>query len=442
MVKLVDNVKFNTPTSGSGDIEFGDAVAGFIAPADAVDVDGNPLADGDPVRYRAVEIIGGVLCFEEGEGTISDSVAKMERTTVTQSFDGTTVGTNKLVLGGTAIVGFTVSAKDIVNRADMTTVGASLLGSANAAAARGVLEIISPPQGRLTLASGVPVMTSDQTDKTTIYYAPYLGNQIPLWDGSRLAMTTFSELSCSTTDTTHNPAAIGASKINDWFVWNDSGTIRLCHGPDWTNNTTRSAGTALTISPGYLSNSVDITNGPAAGAGTYVGTTVSDSSSKLQFTLGGAAAGGDPALLWVWNAYNRRLAKPFVWDTNSGWSYTIQSWRAADNNGNNRISFVLGLSEDGVEAEYESLAFSTSASVQTGIGIGLDATNAPAVSSTTFTSYYNGNANQQICGIATYAGYPGQGFHYLQAVEYGGANGTFTSSSGPTKAGLSGSIWC
>ena len=39
------------------------------------------------------------------------------------------------------------------------------------------------PGGRLTLESGVPVPSTDQTAKTTIYYTPYIHNSIQLWDG-------------------------------------------------------------------------------------------------------------------------------------------------------------------------------------------------------------------------------------------------------------------
>lgn len=143
MVKLVDNVKFNTPSTGTGDLTFGSAIAGFIAPGDSA------LEDGDTVRYRIVEVIEGVLCFEQGVGTIADSVSKMERTTVDQSYDGSSVGTSKLDLGGTAIVGFTVSAVDIVNPADPaaldklggTTVGKALFTATNADGARAALEL-------------------------------------------------------------------------------------------------------------------------------------------------------------------------------------------------------------------------------------------------------------------------------------------------------------
>lgn len=147
--------------------------------------------------------------------------------------------------------------------------------------------IISPPQGRLTLQSLTPVMTITQAAKTTIYYTPQVGNLIPLYDGTNFVMTSIgTEISALTTDATKSPAAIGASKVNDWFVWNDAGTIRLGHGPDWTNDTTRSAGTALVMVNGIRLNSAAITNGPAAQRGTYVGTTRSNASSQFDWIVG------------------------------------------------------------------------------------------------------------------------------------------------------------
>ena len=44
--------------------------------------------------------------------------------------------------------------------------------------------VIWPPQGRLTLQSGVPVMMSTQSAKTTLIYTLYVGNQVPIYDGS------------------------------------------------------------------------------------------------------------------------------------------------------------------------------------------------------------------------------------------------------------------
>jgi hypothetical protein len=305
----------------------------------------------------------------------------------------------------------------------------------------GVFGSVSFPQGRLTLQSGVPVMASSQSGKTVLYYTPHGGNRVPVYDGARMVPSTFSELSIATSDTMYNPAAIGANKVNDWFVWNDGGTLRLSHGPDWTSDTTRSAGTALTMVAGVMLNAVAITNGPATARGTYVGTTRSNASSQLEFIPGASASGGGPAVIGLWNMYNRRPAYLFVQDSTTGWAYTSAAWRAANNSAGNRISFVCGLVEDGVQASYASLAFSTSSAVQVGISIALDATNAIAANATSFTTYFGTGINNQISCVANYSGVPGLGFHYLQAIEYGGTNGLFTSASGPTRAGLSATIW-
>jgi hypothetical protein len=102
---------------------------------------------------------------------------------------------------------------------------------------RARLLLQTTPQGRLTLQTVTPVMTTTQSAKTTIYYTPYHGNQIVIYDGTNMVPTTFAEISVLTTDTTKNPAAIGASKVNDWFVWTDGDAAPEAHGP--TGRTTR-----------------------------------------------------------------------------------------------------------------------------------------------------------------------------------------------------------
>ena len=113
-------------------------------------------------------------------------------------------------------------------------------------------------------------------------------------------MQTVAERSVATTDTTKNPAAIGISKVNDWFLWNDAGTMRLSHGPDWTNDTTRSAGTALVMVDGIWLNNAAITNACAASRGTYVGTTRSDANSKLIWNFNDAATEARQIIYNVW----------------------------------------------------------------------------------------------------------------------------------------------
>ena len=72
---------------------------------------------------------------------------------------------------------------------------------------------LSPPQGRLTLQTAVPVMSTTQSAKTTIYYTPYVGNQVPIWNGTTMTPTTFVELSNVTTASSvgsAGPAAVAA----------------------------------------------------------------------------------------------------------------------------------------------------------------------------------------------------------------------------------------
>ena len=99
--------------------------------------------------------------------------------------------------------------------------------------------------GRLTLTSGDPVPGSDQADKTTLYFTPYTGNQISLYDGNRWNLFTFTERSLALSSMT-------SDKNYDVFIYDNSGTLTL-ETLVWTNDTTRA--TALTQQDGiYVKN--------------------------------------------------------------------------------------------------------------------------------------------------------------------------------------------
>lgn len=277
------------------------------------------------------------------------------------------------------------------------------------------------PQGRLTLTSLTPVMSTSVAAATTIYYTPSAGNMVPLYDGTNMIPTAVAEISVATTDTTKNPAAIGASKVNDWFVWNDTGTIRLSHGPDWTSDTARSAGTALVLVNGIYLNNVSITNGPAASRGTYVGTTRSNGTSTLDYNFGAIAAAVTPANFGVWNAYNRVPVEGFIGDTVGNWTYAVaNTWRAANGSNNWRVSFVRGLQSDGQSSEYLQIGIA-GASTSMACGVAFD--------STTVFSGSTGFSNQATLAlnlIAKCSNVPAIGYHFYQAIEF---NSTTTAST-------------
>ena len=284
------------------------------------------------------------------------------------------------------------------------------------------------PQGRLTLVTATPVMTTTNISKTTVFYTPYFGNLIPIYNGTSMVMTSIgAEISVATSDTTKSPAAIGASKVNDWFVWNDSGTVRVGHGPDWTNDTTRSAGTALVMVNGILLNNAAITNGPAASRGTYVGTTRSQADSTLYWQFGATAAAGTPGIFGLWNMYNRRSFSSFTADSADTWSYAVNgTWRAANGNATMRCTLLMGLQEDPVQAIYVGVGQAGTGTTQV-TGVGLDTT-------TSFNGTTGNNSSTVIASVpAFYVGFPAIGVHFFSANEF---NNTATSSTWYGDAGV------
>jgi hypothetical protein len=315
----------------------------------------------------------------------------------------------------------------------------------NALACAALLQVRAPA-GRLTLATGTPVMTSDVAGATTVFFTPYNGRAVPIWNGSFFVMIdTGGELSQATTDTTKSPAAVAANSNYDVFVWNDSGTIRATRGPAWTSDTARGTGvgtTELQLLNGFWVNRNAIANGPGANLGTYVGTIRSNALTQIDMKFGSIAAGGGAAVIGIWNAYNRVMLSFFVADATPSWTYNSATFRPADNSVNNRISMVRGLNEDGVNAVYSEVV-DIGLGIYAAVFIGLDSTS-------TLATQANGADLGNAAGFegmtgANYAGYPGLGFHFLQALERvnGSGTATFYGTYAPLNAnnqGLSGSL--
>lgn len=296
---------------------------------------------------------------------------------------------------------------------------------------------VTPPQGRLTLTTNVPVLIATTTAQTTIYYTPYIGQFVPIYDGTRFVMTdTGGQLSQATTDNTKSPAAVANSSNYDLFVWSDSGTIRCTRGPAWSGDTSRGTGagtTELTRINGLLVNNVAITNGPAANRGTYVGTVRSNGSAQIDWQLGASASGGTPGILNVWNMYNRVLVETMVRDSANSWSVTNGTTQAANNSTGNRVSFVCGWQEDSFVASYQVLA-GTGVSNTATAGVGIDTVSG---FDGRFSTNNIASSFREVGGIATTTAI---GFHYMSAVEasYTANSATFygDNSSAVLQAGL------
>lgn len=278
--------------------------------------------------------------------------------------------------------------------------------------------------GRLTLTSATPVTTSDVTAATTIYYSPYRGERLPIYDGSAFSMTTFAELSNATAQSSTGsagPAAVTTNSNYDLFVWNDSGTIRLTRGPAWTSDTARGTGagtTELELVSGVYVNKVAIVNGPAAQRGTYVGTVRSDGSSQINDSL---------AKRHVWNMYNRVQRPMRALDSTDSWTYSTAAWRQANNSSANQLDVVRGLNEDAMRAFVTAMWYGGVMNYpDCYVGVGLDSTTALASGCITGLGVSSFDATQGQGSWAMWDGLPGLGRHYIAWIEYGDGTGTQT----------------
>ena len=107
--------------------------------------------------------------------------------------------------------------------------------------------------GRLTGTSGSPVITSDATAVTTLYYAPYKNCYVPIYNGTNLQYYEFCTSSSDTTglslaldDNTGHTGYQEAGDVYDVFVGLNSSTVELCTGPAWSSTTSRGTGSGTT----------------------------------------------------------------------------------------------------------------------------------------------------------------------------------------------------
>lgn len=176
--------------------------------------------------------------------------------------------------------------------------------------------------GRLTLESGVPISTTDQTAKTTLYFTPYNGNSISLYDGSEWDLFSFSELSLSLSGYT-------ANTNYDIFIYDNSGTLTL-ESTAWTNDTTRA--TSLTTQDGIYVKSGAITR-------RYLGTIrITGTTGQCEDSL---------TSRFIWNMYNKKDRQVRRYGPGM-WTYGTNVWRvfAGAAASSYDIRVVNGLVED------------------------------------------------------------------------------------------------
>lgn len=246
--------------------------------------------------------------------------------------------------------------------------------------------------GRLTLTTGTPITTSDVTAATTVYYTPYIGEQVSLHDGTRWRIYEFAETSVSVPSTTVTPF--------DIFLYDDAGTLKL-ETTDWTNDTTRA--TALTTLDGVL---------VKTGATTrrYLGTGRTTSSS--------GETEDSVSYRFLYNYYNRIIRRVYK---NSGPShtYTTASWRYWNGDSTNHVDFITGVVEDDIFMCINGNIDPSADGVQGIIAVGLNIVSGAA-------QPVVANKNSESIAISAVGmRTPQLGLNQLNALEYGATTVTF-----------------
>jgi len=228
------------------------------------------------------------------------------------------------------------------------------------------------PRGRLTLVSGQPVMTTDQTAKTRIYYTPYVGNTCPVANVN----VTFAEvfLDLDATNAT-------SGNVYDIFAFLDAGVFRIGYGPAWTTpSSTRSA--AISMVNGLWVNSASITLRydsthtvtVPAGQAQYLGTFCATANGQTGMAfMPTTAAGGTNNFLALYNGYNQRRVTSLCRDNMNNVAYNTQAWAAFNSSNSDRVTWLDGLQQSAVDGVCSSL-IADAGGGGAGVGMGLDGT--------------------------------------------------------------------
>ena len=259
---------------------------------------------------------GNILVASLNGADITGTVASATNATTATSATSATTATN-LAGGGAGQLPYQSSSGTTAMLAAGTS-GQVLRSNGSSAPSWETQGFFS--SGRLTLESNVPVSTADQTSKTAVYFTPYNGDKISIYNGTSWATYTFSQL-------TLNFGTLTSGKNYDVFIYNNSGTLTLELSAAWTSDTARSE--ALTLTNGIYVKSSANTRRYLGTIRTTSTTTTEDSVSKR----------------FVWNLDNpvdRPIYKTNTTQHTPG-AGTATGWRNWNADSTARIEFVFGL---------------------------------------------------------------------------------------------------
>ncbi len=270
-----------------------------------------------------------------------------------------------------------------------------------------------PPNGRLTLTSGTPIMSGNVTGASTIYFTPYEGNAVYLYDGQTWVAHELAEVGLAL-------SALTSGKNYDVFLYSSSGVPTLELSAAWVSDSTRTD--ALATQDG-----VPVKSGAATRL--HIGTIRTTGTSTTEFSF---FEGTGPRRALVWNRYNKVLVPIVASDTAGTYTYTTATFRKARNSDNSKVEFVMGAFGDEVRIDAMHRSFNSSGAFRSA-GVGLDSTSVPEKN----RSVTSAAADMTMpCNMAEQLAI---GYHFAHVLEYSQALGTTTWNE-PTI--LEVHLWC
>lgn len=299
------------------------------------------------------------------------------------------------------------------------------------------LSPVTLPQGYLTLTSATPILAADVASATAVYYTPFVGNQLPIYNGSLMVPTSFSELTLTLA------AQHTLSSHFDVFVFRDScGVVTIATGPAWSTITAGSgargtgAGTTeLQRVNGFWTNknwlgtarNGAMTYSIPPNMGTYVGSLYIDGTAG-QVTC--HRSFGQSRKWGVWNAYNRQPIILLMGDTTATWAYSTNTVRQSNGAAGNTVAVFTGLAEEPFDISFNQVvALTTNGAASATNGIGWNVTNAYS-GKRGFGSVGTAANTPALDLVARYVNPPALGLNNVNSLESGNGTTTATFSGG------------
>jgi hypothetical protein len=323
---------------------------------------------------------------------------------------------------------------------------------------------------RLSLESGVPISSTDQTGKSTLYFTPFRGAIVALYDGADWAGYPTAQLSLSlagfdrhrlydiwcylnagaptldytawTAPTTGaitgvtNASPPVVTSVAHGLAVGDVVTIYGVGGATGANDTFRvsAVGTVDTFTVQTLAAANPSAPGVYTSGGTWVKKYTStarataltyqngvlvksgDATRRYVGTIAINATGGqtdDAAATRLMDSYDHPKPRTlFVSESASIWSYGVTAWRAANNDYANRVEYVVGVADKSLSISANG-RITTASTTGGSIGIGINTVTANSAQIVGLAI-----SSQEIDVRSEYIGMPSVGLHYAQWIEY------------------------